>query len=301
MSQYTQTSIVPTVAFFPALVAVRALLQHNMADKQPKWTRFRTRLSGAFGRDRSHRINPNLASNLSPATILPSSNQSTESSHNAVEEDISCVATTASNTEGEVELTTMVSDDLSGVPVAESSTHSDVWSKAYEEAIQNMGDDIDIAILVGKNAEHLFENLGQLCKKAGENSAAARGIAHLKNAKLPLERLKVVIEVATPLGAIHPAASTALGVVKSVITVSITSPASLDAPKCSIEIGVLTIALQIAVTIAGADVEFAGKVAQMMEHIKYINDCDTFGQKTEEEGIHKVRLTWISIHDLFYS
>ncbi|KAM3457627.1 hypothetical protein MY3296_001059 [Beauveria thailandica] len=123
-----------------------------------------------------------------------------------------------------------------------------------------MGDDIDAAILAGKNAEHMFNELERLSKQVEENSAAIKGIKRLHAIKPSLEKLKFVVEAASPLGAINPAASTALGVVKSVAT--------------------------IAVTLAAMDVEFAKQTGEMLEQMQYINDCDTFGQKTNEKNIH---------------
>lgn len=84
-----------------------------------------------------------------------------------------------------------------------------------------MGDEMDGAILAGKNAERMFTELQQLGKQTEKTSAAVKGIKILHSIKPSLENLKFVLEVASPLGAIHPAASTALGVVKSVTAVSI--------------------------------------------------------------------------------
>lgn len=95
----------------------------------------------------------------------------------------------------------------------------DLWSAAYQEAVKNMGSDINTAILAGKSAEHMFEELERLSEETAEKSVAAKGIKRLKAMKVPLERLKFVLDVASPLSAIHPAASTAMGVVKSVTTV----------------------------------------------------------------------------------
>jgi hypothetical protein len=46
--------------------------------------------------------------------------------------------------------------------------------------------------------------------------------------------------------------------------------------------------LQIAISFAGADLEFAKQIGEMLEQISYIDDCDTLGQKTNKKDIHKV-------------
>lgn len=46
--------------------------------------------------------------------------------------------------------------------------------------------------------------------------------------------------------------------------------------------------MQIAISIATADQDFAKQIAEMLEQIAYIDDCDTLGQKAERKVIHKV-------------
>lgn len=46
--------------------------------------------------------------------------------------------------------------------------------------------------------------------------------------------------------------------------------------------------IQIAISFATADLEFAKQIGEMLEHISYIDDCDTLGQKTNKTDIHKV-------------
>lgn len=46
--------------------------------------------------------------------------------------------------------------------------------------------------------------------------------------------------------------------------------------------------MQIAISFASADLDFAKQIAEMLEQISYIDDCDTLGQKTDRKDIHKV-------------
>ncbi|KAJ6787705.1 hypothetical protein PWT90_10410 [Aphanocladium album] len=181
---------------------------------------------------------PEAVPSGAPVSDDPDSNaigtqHATLASHNVEQED-----TAADVHHPEDDETLQLSDQT----LPETVAHSDVWSKAFQEALKNMGDDIDATILDGESAQNMFRELEKLCKTAGEGSAAS------------------IVELASPLGAINPVASTALGVVKSVVT--------------------------IAVNLAAADMEFAKHVAEMLHHIRYIDDCDTFGRKTEDEGIH---------------
>lgn len=52
-------------------------------------------------------------------------------------------------------------DDTGSVVVS-----SDIWSAAYREAFHNLGKDIDIAILKGKNVAQLFRELEEIDQEA---------------------------------------------------------------------------------------------------------------------------------------
>lgn len=45
---------------------------------------------------------------------------------------------------------------------------------------------------------------------------------------------------------------------------------------------------QFAIGFADADSRFTQQLGRMLQHIPYIDDCDTLGQKAEEQKIHKV-------------
>jgi hypothetical protein len=51
----------------------------------------------------------------------------------------------------------------------------------------------------------------------------------------------------------------------------------------------------VAISISAADVDFARQIGEMLEHIQYIDDCDTLGQKEDRADIHKVRQITLSI------
>ncbi|KAJ5724165.1 hypothetical protein N7488_002200 [Penicillium malachiteum] len=65
----------------------------------------------------------------------------------------------------------------------------------------------------------------------------------------------------TPLATIEPVATTVVGLTKSVTA--------------------------IAMSFASVDLQFAKQIAEMLEQIEYIDKCDTLGQKTDCEDIHK--------------
>lgn len=36
------------------------------------------------------------------------------------------------------------------------------------------------------------------------------------------------------------------------------------------------------------DFQFTEQIGEMLKQLEYINECDTFGQKTNKDGIHRV-------------
>ncbi|KAF2416555.1 hypothetical protein EJ08DRAFT_99133 [Tothia fuscella] len=145
--------------------------------------------------------------------------------------------------------------------ISSAVTSSDLWSAAYREAVENLSNDIDVAILLGSNAAQLFVELEEIDKEATQESAFIRGVAYLRSIQIPLERFKLALDVASPLSSFDPTAATVFGVVKSVTA--------------------------IAISFATADLEFARQIGEMLEQISYIDDCDTLGQKTNNTDIHK--------------
>jgi hypothetical protein len=106
-------------------------------------------------------------------------------------------------------------DDVSRIAIS-----SDLWSKAYREAIDSFGKDIDSSIFTSSTAVQLFKELEEIGKDATQDSVFIRGVAYLRSIQVPLERFKLALDLATPLGSLDPTASTVLGVVKSVTAVS---------------------------------------------------------------------------------
>ncbi|KAK6365425.1 hypothetical protein LTR64_008794 [Lithohypha guttulata] len=137
----------------------------------------------------------------------------------------------------------------------------DLWSAAYREAVESLGEDIDVAILKGSNAAQLFKQLEEVDKDVIQESAFLRGVAFLRSIQVPLERFKLALDLASPVSNLEPAAATVFGVVKSVTA--------------------------IAITFASADLEFAKQIGEMLEQLSYIDDCDTLGQRANRQDIHK--------------
>ncbi|KAJ5612711.1 hypothetical protein N7510_005905 [Penicillium lagena] len=137
----------------------------------------------------------------------------------------------------------------------------DLWSAAYREAVESFGDRIDIAALEGRNASQLFRKLEGVEKEATQDSAFLKGVRCLQSLTGPLEKLKLALDLTSPLASIEPTAATVFGVVRSVTA--------------------------IAISIATADLEFARQIAEMLEQISWIDGCDTLGQKANRRDIHK--------------
>lgn len=96
----------------------------------------------------------------------------------------------------------------------------DIWSAAFREAVEGLGEDIASA-LSGKSAERLFLELEKFEREAAHKSAFLRGLERLRSLKVPLDTLKLALDLASPLANLEPTASTVLGVVRSVTMVSL--------------------------------------------------------------------------------
>lgn len=96
---------------------------------------------------------------------------------------------------------------------------SDLWSAAYREAIDSLGDSLNVAILKGSNAAQLLKELEEIDKDATQESAFLRGVEYLRSIQVPLERFKLALDLASPLSKLDPTASTVFGVVSSVTAV----------------------------------------------------------------------------------
>lgn len=108
-------------------------------------------------------------------------------------------------------------DDDTGIVIVSS----DLWSAAYREAVHNLGKDIDVAILKGKNVAQLFRELEEIDQEATQESAFLRGVRYLHSIQVPLERFKLALDLASPLTSLEPTATTVVGVVRSVTVVSL--------------------------------------------------------------------------------
>ncbi|KAL4936888.1 hypothetical protein BDV06DRAFT_204043 [Aspergillus oleicola] len=138
---------------------------------------------------------------------------------------------------------------------------ADLWSTAYREAINNMKDEIDVAMLEGRGIEQLFRELDDVERQATSESAFMRGVNSLRSLQVPLEKLKLALDLANPLTSLEPTTSAVFGVVRSVTA--------------------------LAITLAASDLDFAKQVGDMLDRISWIDACDTLGQKTDRKDIHK--------------
>ncbi|KAM0248467.1 hypothetical protein ACHAP5_003413 [Fusarium lateritium] len=134
-----------------------------------------------------------------------------------------------------------------------ADTPSDLWSNAYREAVQNLGQDVDLAILEGENIAQLFKELERVDKDATDESEFLRGVRYLTSIQVPLERFKLALDLTRPLTALEPTTSAVFGIIRGVTAA--------------------------AISISTADLEFAKRIGDMLEQISYIDDCDIVGQK----------------------
>ncbi len=96
----------------------------------------------------------------------------------------------------------------------------DLWSAAYREAVESLGEDVNSAILKGASVADLFHQLEQIEKDTSDESIFLRGVRYLQSLQVPLERFKLALDLASPLTSIEPTTATVFGVVKSATAVS---------------------------------------------------------------------------------
>ena len=94
---------------------------------------------------------------------------------------------------------------------------TDLWSAAYREAFSSLGEEEKSMISKDESIEKLFMTLEKTNEEFAGDSLFRRGLQRLQS---PLTNIKLALDIASPLAAIEPTASTAVGVVKSVTAVS---------------------------------------------------------------------------------
>lgn len=97
---------------------------------------------------------------------------------------------------------------------------SDLWSAAFCEAVNSLEKEIDIAILKGRNAAQLFTDLVEIDNDATQESAFLRGLQYLRSIRVPLDTMKLALDLANPLARLDPTATVVVGVVQGVTAVS---------------------------------------------------------------------------------
>ncbi|KAI7552573.1 hypothetical protein KC331_g1796 [Hortaea werneckii] len=157
---------------------------------------------------------------------------------------------------GDVQELSRHSDD-----VRSTAWSADIWTAAFHEAVEKVGEDIDQAIIKGKDAEQLLKELERLDMDSNQRSAFSRGHEFLKTLQVPLQTSKMGLDLASPFTAIEPTTSVVVGLLRAVTA--------------------------MAITLAGTKPDLAESVAAMLEQMSYIDDCDTLGQKANRLDIHQ--------------
>jgi hypothetical protein len=101
------------------------------------------------------------------------------------------------------------------------NNYTDLLSAAYREAVDSYGKDIDVAILKGSSAAQLLEKLKIVDKEATQELVFLLGVAYLRSIQVLLERFKLALDLASPLGSLDPTALTVLSVVRSLTAISL--------------------------------------------------------------------------------
>ncbi|PYH90965.1 hypothetical protein BO71DRAFT_333289, partial [Aspergillus ellipticus CBS 707.79] len=152
--------------------------------------------------------------------------------------------------------------DRLGNCASSATVSTDIWSAAFREAVESLGEEIDVISLKGKSITQLFRDLEDIQKGETHDSAFLRGVKYLQSLRVPLETLKLALDLASPLSSLEPTAATVVGVIRSVVA--------------------------IAISFSTADLDFAKRIGDMLRQISFIDDCDTLGQKAKRRDIHDV-------------
>lgn len=97
---------------------------------------------------------------------------------------------------------------------------SDLWSAAYQEAINNLGQDIDHLVLKGENLIDLLKQLEETDIESNQESAFLRGVKYLQSIQVPLEKFKLALDIAAPLTSTNSSPATVFGALRGVTAVS---------------------------------------------------------------------------------
>ena len=176
------------------------------------------------------------------------------------------------------------------VDVRSTAWSADIWTAAFHEAVEKVGEDIDQAIIKGKDAEQLLKEIERLDMDSSQRSAFSRGHDFLKTLQVPLQTFKMGLDLASPFTAIEPTTSVVVGVLRAVTAVSCARTWALTGAPAHWNMCHGADVLQMAITLAGTKPDLAESVAAMLEQMSYIDDCDTLGQKANRLDIHQVRL-----------
>ncbi|KAI6801898.1 hypothetical protein KC361_g1467 [Hortaea werneckii] len=145
--------------------------------------------------------------------------------------------------------------------VRSTARSTDIWTAAFHEAVEQVDEDINQAIIKGKDAEQLLKELERLDMDSSQHSAFSRGHEFLKTLQVPLQTFKMALDLASPFTVVESTTSVVVGVLRAVTA--------------------------MAITLAGTKPDLTESVAAMLEQMSYIDDCDTLGQKANRLDIHQ--------------
>ncbi|RYO93560.1 hypothetical protein DL766_003932 [Monosporascus sp. MC13-8B] len=135
---------------------------------------------------------------------------------------------------------------------------NDIWSAAYSEAVQEFNEEIERLAVTGNKLEDLLQSLRESSDKRSD-SLFSRGLRRLKQ---PLENVRLALDLTSPLAGLDPT----LAVTTSTTAVKI-----------------------VAIGICGAEERLQSHIADMLENVTVIDECDNITQDMAKEGhIHQL-------------
>ena len=160
-------------------------------------------------------------------------------------------------------------------PTPQGKEELGLWSAAYREAVASQNA-VDQSILKVESIQDLFVQLEATESGSPDESLFRKGLKQLEKLKGPLQQMKLVLDVTSPLASAEPAAATVISVVQGVTA--------------------------LAISLATARETLTSNIGEMLEQIQVIDECDSVGQEMRDDrkAIHVALVNVYSTMLQFY-
>ncbi|KAK8018536.1 hypothetical protein PG991_007726 [Apiospora marii] len=197
-----------------------------------------------------------------------------ETDKDASLEETGTVELAAVNLESASELV-IIDAPCSRPPTPQGKEELGLWSAAYREAVASQNT-VDQTILRVESIQELFAQLEATESGSPDDSLFRKGLKQLEKLKGPLQQMKLVLDVTSPLASAEPAAATVISVVQGVTA--------------------------LAISLATARETLTSNIGEMLEQMQVIDECDSVAQQMRDDrkAIHVALVNVYSTMLQFY-